>query len=290
MTHVLIAGPTASGKTALAVQIALQIDGIVINADSQQIFRDWQVLTARPTPDEMGGVPHLLFGHVALDQDYSVGHWLTDVRPLLDRPCVIVGGTGLYFKALTEGLAEIPAIAPEIRADAEAFLAAEGLDTLVARLSAEDPATAAKIDLANPRRVVRAWEVLQGTGTGLAAWQDATPAPLLPLEDCRAIALTPDRDWLYARCETRFDQMIASGALDEARNVISMDLPAEAPGLKALGAPELFAHLCRRRAGKDGNPPLRQTPDDLDSQPNGRLGKDGSSRPERYRIALKALL
>lgn len=243
MKRVLIAGPTASGKTTLAVQIARDIGGIVINADSQQIFRDWQVLTARPTPDEMGDVDHLLFGHVALDQDYSVGHWLAEVKPLLDRPCVIVGGTGLYFKALTEGLAEIPTVTADVRAEAEAFLAAEGLDALIARLKAEDPATAARIDLINPRRVVRAWEVLQGTGIGLAAWQDSTPAPLLPLNDCRAITLTPDRDWLYARCETRFEQMIAGGALDEARIVMAMDLPPEAPGLKALGAPELFAHL-----------------------------------------------
>lgn len=240
---VLIAGPTASGKSSLAVQIARVIGGVVINADSQQIYRDWQVLTARPGPDDMEGIPHYLYGHVALDQDYSVGHWLRDVEPLLDRPCVIVGGTGLYFKALTEGLAEIPAVAPEVRAEAEALLAEKGLEALVARLTAEDPATAAKIDLVNPRRVVRAWEVLQGTGKGLADWQDATPAPLKALPDCRAIALTPDRDWLYARCEARFDLMMEAGALDEAKAVMDLNLPPEAPGLKALGAPELFAHL-----------------------------------------------
>ncbi|MEM7056257.1 MAG: tRNA (adenosine(37)-N6)-dimethylallyltransferase MiaA [Pseudomonadota bacterium] len=243
VTRVLIAGPTASGKSALAVQIARDIGGIVINADSQQIYRDWQVLTARPGPEEMGGIEHHLYGHVGLDQNYSVGHWLEDVRPLLDRPCVFVGGTGLYFKSLTEGLAEIPPVDPAVRADAERVLGSEGLEALVARLSAEDPATAAKIDLVNPRRVVRAWEVLQATGTGLAAWQAATPAPLLRLDDCRTVALTPDREWLYARCEARFDRMIAEGALDEARAVMAQGLPPEAPGLKALGAPELFAHL-----------------------------------------------
>ena len=241
--HVLIAGPTASGKSALAVSVAQALDAVVVNADSQQIYRDWRVLTARPSAEETGGVEHLLFGHVGLDQEYSVGHWLAELRPLLAQPCVIVGGTGLYFKALTEGLAEIPAAAPEVRTEAEALLAAEGLDALVARLRAEDPETAGLIDTVNPRRVVRAWEVLRGTGTGLAAWQAATPAPDLPLSACRAVALTPERDWLYARCDARFDQMIAAGALEEARAVMAMDLPPEAPGLRALGAPELFAHL-----------------------------------------------
>ena len=191
----------------------------------------------------MEGIEHLLYGHVALDRDYSVGHWLAEVRPLLDRPLVIVGGTGLYFKALTEGLAELPPADPDIRAEAEAELARIGLDGLVARLSREDPATAAKIDLVNPRRVVRAWEVLRATGTGLAAWQAATPPPLLALDQCEAIALTPDRDWLYARCDARLDRMIADGALEEARAVMALSLPPDAPGLKAVGAPELMAHL-----------------------------------------------
>ncbi|MEM9140837.1 MAG: isopentenyl transferase family protein, partial [Pseudomonadota bacterium] len=153
--HVLIAGPTASGKSDLATQVACRIGASVVNADSQQVYRDWQILTARPSPLEMQGVPHALYGHVDLGEDYSVGRWLAELRPELAAPCVIVGGTGLYFRALTRGLAEIPPIPDDVRAETAALLEERGLDALVARLTAADPQTAAQIDLANPRRVLR---------------------------------------------------------------------------------------------------------------------------------------
>ena len=242
---ILIAGPTASGKSALALALAEATGGVIVNADSQQVYRDWRVLTARPSPEEAAQAPHRLYGHVPLDAEYSVGHWLREVEPLLTegpRP-IIVGGTGLYFKALTEGLAPIPPVPAEVRAAGEAELERLGPEAFAAAFADRDAKTAARIDLANPRRVLRAWEVLEASGLGLAAWQARTPAALVPLADCTAIALTPDRDWLYARCEARFDQMLAEGALDEVRTVMDLDVPPAAPGLRAVGAPELMAHL-----------------------------------------------
>ena len=246
---ILIAGPTASGKSALALGLAERLGGVVINADSQQVFRDWRVLTARPSPEEEACAPHLLFGHVPLTCDYSVGTWLREVGPLLNevrdagQTAIVVGGTGLYFKALTEGLAPIPECPPNVRAEGEAEIDRAGLPDFAARLAVADPETAAGLDLANPRRVLRAWEVLTATGQGLAAWQAETGPPVLPLGDALAIALSPPRDWLYARCDARFDAMLRGGALDEARAVLALGLPATVPGMKALGAAELVAHL-----------------------------------------------
>lgn len=244
MTPILIAGPTASGKSALAVALARALGGQVVNADSQQIYAGWRVLTARPSAGEEALAPHRLYGHVRLDQAYSAGHWLAEVTPLLDGPTpVIVGGTGLYFKALTEGLAPIPRVPPQVRAAGEAELERLGRVAFAADLARRDPRTAAGLDLDNPRRVLRAWEVLEATGTGLAEWQARTPPPALSLDRCLAIALTPDREALYARCDLRFDQMMEDGAVEEARAVMAMDLPPDAPGLKAVGAGALFAWL-----------------------------------------------
>ncbi|MBC7132492.1 MAG: tRNA (adenosine(37)-N6)-dimethylallyltransferase MiaA [Roseovarius sp.] len=238
---VLIAGPTASGKSALAMQIVRAQGGVIVNADALQVYANWRVLSARPTPGDEAALPHRLYGHVGPDQDYSVGHWLRELRALLEtgaRP-VIVGGTGLYFSALTEGLAEIPETPPEIRAEAERLLAEQGLGAL---LDALDPATRARIDTANPRRVQRAWEVQAATGRGLAAWQDATPAPLLPLEAVTPLLVDAPKDWLDPRIARRFDAMLAGGALDEARaNLAGWD--AARPAAQAIGAPELIAHL-----------------------------------------------
>jgi tRNA dimethylallyltransferase len=246
---ILIAGPTASGKSGLALDLAERLGGVVINADSQQVYAEWRILTARPSLQEEAHAPHRLYGHVSIRDDYSVGHWLKDVTEALDdagragqRP-IIVGGTGLYFKALTDGLAPIPEVPTDVRVRGEAIQANEGADALVRELTARDPETAAQTDLANPRRVLRAWEVLEATGKGLAAWKAETPAPLLPLDTCHPVALTPDRDALYARCDARFTQMMEAGALDEVRAVMALDLPPETPGLKAVGAPELTAHL-----------------------------------------------
>lgn len=244
MKPILIAGPTASGKSALAIALAQATGGRVINADSQQVYADWQVLTARPSPEEIAEAPHMLYGHIALDQPYSVGHWLGEVSALLDGPpAIVVGGTGLYFKALTQGLAPIPIVPDEIRASGETELERLGLAEFTAALAIRDPETVASLDRENPRRVLRAWEVLEATGTGLAAWRARTPPPAIPLADCVPIALTPDREALYARCDARFETMMAAGAVEEASAVLARNYPPEAPGLKAVGAGALFDWL-----------------------------------------------
>lgn len=235
---VLIAGPTASGKSALAMELAARDGRLVVNADALQVYGCWRLLTARPSQADEATLPHALYGHVGRDEAYSVGHWLRDVTGLLDRPVVIVGGTGLYFLALTEGLAEIPPIPPEVRAEADALRAADP----GAMVAALDPATAARIDLANGARVQRAWEVLRATGRGLAAWQAATPAPLLPLHSAEALVLRPEVDWLNARIDRRFDQMMAQGALEEVRREAPFWRP-ERPSARAIGAPDLMAAL-----------------------------------------------
>ncbi|MEO6299318.1 MAG: isopentenyl transferase family protein, partial [Paracoccaceae bacterium] len=179
---VLIAGPTASGKSALAMQIAARDGRVVVNADALQVYGCWRILSARPSVADEAALPHALYGHVGRDQVYSVGQWLRDVAPLLDRPVVIVGGTGLYFASLTEGLAIVPEIPPEVRVQADALRQGD----FAAMLAAVDPQTAARIDTANPMRVQRAWEVLQATGRGLATWQSVATAPMLPLRQAEA--------------------------------------------------------------------------------------------------------
>lgn len=236
---VLIAGPTASGKSALAMEIAARDGRIVVNADALQVYGCWRLLTARPSKADETALPHALYGHVARMQPYSVGHWLREVAGYLDRPVVIVGGTGLYLSALTEGLAEIPPVPPEVRAEADRRRLGEGFAVLRDEL---DAATAARIDLLNPARVQRAWEVLRATGRGLADWQAGTGAPLLPLARAEALVIRPDVDWLNARIDRRFDAMIDAGALEEARAERPFWHPAAAYA-RAIGAPELMAHL-----------------------------------------------
>lgn len=237
---VLIAGPTASGKSALALEIALRQGGVILNADAIQVFANWRVLTARPSAEDEAQAQHLLYGHIAGDAEYSVGHWLRAVTPLLagQRP-IIVGGTGLYFTALTQGLANIPATPPEVRALADQRLLEEGREALLAELDAE---TRAAIDTLNPMRVQRAWEVLHSTGKGIKAWQAETPPPLLPLAAAFPVLFDVDKDWLNTRIARRFDLMLDQGALDEAE----ANLPDWDPShlsAKAIGAPELIAHL-----------------------------------------------
>ena len=241
--HVLIAGPTASGKSGLAMAIAARHGGLIVNADALQVFADWRVLTARPTAADEAACPHALYGHVPGHAAYSAGHWLRAVTALLPtNRCIIVGGTGLYFAALTEGLADIPPTPPAVRARADARLAAEGVDAMLAEL---DPTTYARIDRLNPARVQRAWEVQATTGQGLAQWQDRTGPPALPLADSLPVLLEADRDWLNARISRRFDQMIAGGALDEARANAAAWRP-DLPSAKAIGAGELVAYVSGR--------------------------------------------
>jgi tRNA dimethylallyltransferase len=237
---ILIAGPTASGKSALALEIAEHRGGQIVNADALQVYDGWRVLTARPSETDEARVPHALYGHVPFTGTYSTGQWLRDVVPLLTsgpRP-IILGGTGLNFAALTEGLADIPPTPPAIRTQADAL----PLARMLADLDREDPVIAARIDRANRMRVQRAWEVLRATGRPLSDWQADTPAPALPLVACQPLVLDADPAWLNARIETRFDAMLASGALQEARAVLPLWDRARG-ARKAIGGPELIAHL-----------------------------------------------
>lgn len=235
---VLIAGPTASGKSALALHLARTGGGVIVNADALQVFAPWRVLTARPGPEDLAAAPHRLYGHVEPGAEYSVGHWLHDLAPILAGPerAIIVGGTGLYFTALTEGLAPIPPTPPALRARAMQMTP----EALIAGL---DAATLARIDRANPARLRRAWEVLAATGRGLADWQDGAAArPLLPLAEAQPLLIEAPRDWLTPRIERRFDAMLAAGALEEARANLDRFDPAR-PADRAIGAAELIAHL-----------------------------------------------
>jgi tRNA dimethylallyltransferase len=236
---VLLAGPTASGKSALAMEIAARDGRLIVNADALQVYANWRILTARPSVAEEAALPHALYGHVAREAVYSVGEWLRAVAPLLTRPVVIVGGTGLYFRALTEGLAEVPPTPPEIRAEGDALRATGGVAALLAGLDAR---TMARIDRANGARVQRAWEVLRSTGRGLADWQEDTPPPSLPLAAADAWVIRPKVEWLDARIARRFDAMMAGGALDEARAELPHWSPRH-PSAKAIGAKELIAYL-----------------------------------------------
>lgn len=238
---VLIAGPTASGKSALALAIARRDGRMIVNADALQVYARWRILTARPSLLDEAEAEHRLYGHVARDVTYSVGDWLREVGSLLQtaRPLVIVGGTGLYLSALTEGLVDIPATPTAIRDVADLRRAQEGIGGLLQEL---DFATSEKIDKANPARVQRAWEVLQATGRGLAEWQSETGPALIPLRDAEAIVLRPAVDGLNSRIDQRFDAMLVSGALAE----VAAELPhwqPDKPSARAIGAPELIRHL-----------------------------------------------
>lgn len=236
---VLIAGPTASGKSAFAMELAARDGRVIVNADALQVYGCWRILSARPSVADEAALPHALYGHIGRDEPYSVGHWLREVQAWLARPVVIVGGTGLYFSALTAGLAEIPPTPPEIRARADARRASEGIAALLAEV---DPATLARIDTLNPARVQRAWEVLAATGRGLADWQAGTGPAILPLSGVEALVIRPDVAWLDARIARRFRIMLEDGALQEAAAEAPFYDPAR-PSAKAIGALELMAHL-----------------------------------------------
>lgn len=236
-TPVLIAGPTASGKSALALHIASAQGGIIVNADALQVFGGWRIITARPDDHDLSLAPHALYGHIPFDASYSTGQWLRDVTPYLtssQRP-IIVGGTGLNFLALTSGLATIPATDPMLRSRGNAL----SLNDLLISL---DEKTLARIDTKNRMRVQRAWEVLTQTGRSLADWQDDTPPPLLSPERCTRISLDVPTDWLNARIERRFDIMLGQGALTEAATMRPDWNPAHQSS-KAIGAAELIAQL-----------------------------------------------
>jgi tRNA dimethylallyltransferase len=247
-TTVLIAGPTASGKSRLALELAARHGGIVINADSMQVYAELRVLTARPSPADEAAVPHRLYGHVPAGERYSVGRWLDDMAGVLaeasreGRLPIVVGGTGLYFKALTEGLAAVPAIPAEVRAAVRA--ASEGVETqyLHARLAAVDPEDAAAIRPGDRARILRALDVITATGRPLAEWQRvAAVPPLVDPADAQRVLLDPDRAELYRRIGERSGRMLEEGALEEVAALAALGLDPELPAMKAIGVRELMA-------------------------------------------------
>jgi tRNA dimethylallyltransferase len=242
---VLIAGPTASGKSHAALALAEAIGGTVINADSMQVYREARILTARPSGDDMMRVPHALYGHVSVRDPYSVGRYQQDAAAVLSdmrgagRTPVFTGGTGLYFSALTEGLADIPSVPASVRDAARRKLADIGVGALHAELAARDPDTASRLRPSDPQRVLRAWEVLEATGLPLSHWQAQMGKPVLGGLRIVKFVLDLPRSELRERIETRFGSMLAQGARDEARALAGLD-PA-LPAARILGLRELEA-------------------------------------------------
>jgi len=250
---VLIAGPTASGKSAAALALAEKIGGVVINADSMQVYREAPILTAQPSAEEQARAPHLLYGHVSVREAYSVGRWREDADKALaqvgamGRVPIFTGGTGLYFMALTDGLADIPATPAEVREEARALLDDIGVEALHARLAERDPLTATRLRPSDPQRVLRAYEVFEATGRPLAEWQERPAAPLLDKDRIAAFVLDMPRETLRARIATRFETMLEQGGLEEARALEGLD-PA-LPAAKLLGLRPLQA-LAAGRLGR----------------------------------------
>ena len=244
----LIAGPTASGKSGLALRLAEAADAEIVNADSMQLYRDLRILTARPSAEDEARAPHHLFGTVDAADGWSVGRWLRAVADLLaelaaaHRPVVIVGGTGLYFRALTRGLAAIPPVPGAVRQEAEADFDLMGESAFRGRLGAYDPAAAARIAEGDRQRLVRAWEVYAATGTPISDWQQ-TGAPVLSGDAWRAVALEPRREVLYARCDDRLEAMVAEGATLEVAALAARGLDPALPAMKAVGVREFAAHV-----------------------------------------------
>jgi tRNA dimethylallyltransferase len=246
---VLIAGPTASGKSALALALAEALGGTIINADSMQVYRDLRIVTARPTAQEEARVPHLLYGHVDAAENYSVGRWCVDASAALaaveraGRLPVVVGGTGLYFKVLTRGLAAVPPIPPQIRAAVRERLERKGIAALYAELGERDAATARRLMPRDRARVTRALEVMLATGRSLTDWHAEGMKPALDAQAAIKLFLDVERAELYRRIDGRFDAMLGSGALDEVRALASRGLDPALPAMKAHGVPWLIRHL-----------------------------------------------
>ncbi len=248
-TVILIAGPTASGKSALALGLAEKLNGEVINANSMQVYRDLRVITARPSPDEERRAPHRLYGHVDAAENYSTGRWCSDAAAAIaaaqaaGRRAIVIGGTGLYFNALTRGIAAVPPIPDDIRKDVRARLASDGAPALHAELAARDPEGAARLQPGDRSRVARALEVVLATGRSLYAWHDDNKPAIVDLARAAKVFLMPDRAELLKRIDARFDAMMAAGALDEVRALAARGLNPNLPAMKAHGVPWLIRYL-----------------------------------------------
>jgi tRNA dimethylallyltransferase len=246
---VLIAGPTASGKSALALELAQRTGGVIINTDSMQVYRDLRIITARPTMEEEARVPHRLYGHVDAAVNFSAGAWVADAAKMLaeartqKRLPIFVGGSGLYFKALTRGLSAVPPIPPEVRERVRARLERDGVEALHAELAQRDPLSAERLKPRDRTRIARALEVVEATGRPLPDWHREGLPPLLPPGEFSALFLSPQRDVLYARIDARFGAMLAAGALDEVAALAARRLDPLLPAMKAHGVPVLIRHL-----------------------------------------------
>jgi tRNA dimethylallyltransferase len=246
---ILIAGPTASGKSAAAFALATRLGGTIINADSMQVYRELSALTARPTSAEMVAIPHRLYGTIPATEAYSVGRWLTDAAAAMEearsqgRLPILVGGTGLYFKALLEGLSPVPDIPGDTRAFWREQAESLGARGLYRALQSRDPVMAERLTPTDPQRVVRALEVIDATGVSLAEWQGTAGTPIVQSDTVLRLVIAPEREPLYAAIDARFDRMVEDGALDEVGALSALRLDPGLPAMRAHGVRELAAHL-----------------------------------------------
>ena len=249
---ILIAGPTASGKSTLALRLAKETRGVIINTDSMQVYDVLNLLTARPGPDDLKIAPHYLYGHVPPAIAYSTGRWFSDVERTLNRPelsektVIFVGGTGLYFRALLGGLSAMPEIPADVRAYWRQQDAVQGAEKLHAILSRKDPLAASSLRPTDSQRIVRALEVIDASGRSIIEWQKETGRPLINGDAARKIVIAPDRQWLGERIATRFEMMMRGGAADEVKVLLSLGLSAELPAMRAIGVREISEMLAGR--------------------------------------------
>lgn len=249
----LLAGPTASGKSRRALELAARSGAVIINADSQQLYADLRVLSARPSIEDEAQADHRLYGAADAADAWSVGRWSRAVMPVLaelaaeGRPALLVGGTGLYFTALTKGLADIPDVPTGVRDEAGEVFDTEGETAFRRRLAGVDPAAEARIEAGDRQRLTRAWAVARHTGRALSDWTVDT-RPLLPPGSWSGLVIEPDREALYANCDLRVAQMVDAGALDEVRTLVARGLDPALPAMKAVGVREFAAHIAGETA------------------------------------------
>jgi tRNA dimethylallyltransferase len=246
---VLIAGPTASGKSALALEFAQATGGVIVNTDSMQVYRDLRVITARPTDDEEARAAHRLYGHVDAAINFSAGQWVTDAARILaelraqNRMAIFTGGSGLYFKALTRGLSAVPPVPSSVRDEVRARLERDGVEALHAELNRRDPLSAQRLNPRDRTRIARALEVVEATGRSLTDWHREGSPPLVPPGPFRALFLDAERDALYARIDARFEAMLGAGAWEEVAALAARQLDPLLPAMKAHGVPALIRHI-----------------------------------------------